>query len=154
MGGQRVVVLGAGNTGVAMAADLALAGHGVLLWEHPAFAAALEPIRGSLAIRLEGAARTGPARLTAATTDAAEALAWSDTLLCSVPSYAHAPVLAEIRPFLRPGHLLALLPGNLGALAVGRALAAAGVSEVVAESDTAPYVCRKTGPDAASSGGG
>lgn len=147
---QRIAVLGAGNTGAAMAADLALAGHAVLLWEHPAFAAALEPIRRDREIRLEGTARAGRARLAGVTTDAAEALAWSDTLLCSVPSYAHAPVLQQILPFLRPGHLLALLPGNLGALAVGRALAAAGVAGVaVAESDTAPYVCRKTAPDAA-----
>ena len=150
VGGDRIAVLGVGNTGVAMAADLALAGHAVLLWEHPDHAAGLEPIRHGREIRLEGAARTGRARLAGATTDPAEALAWSDTLLCSVPSFAHAPILRQILPFLRPGHLLALLPGNFGALALGRGLAAAGVAEVVvAESDTAPYVCRKTAPDAA-----
>ncbi|MBA3413828.1 MAG: NAD/NADP octopine/nopaline dehydrogenase family protein [Chloroflexia bacterium] len=150
MGGERIAVLGAGNTGVALAAELALAGHEVLLWEQPAFAGAVEPIRRGRELRLEGTARTGRAELAGATTDPAEALAWSATLLCSVPSYAHAPILRQILPFLRPGHLLALLPGNLGALAVGRALGAAGVAGItVAESDTAPYVCRKTGPDAA-----
>jgi hypothetical protein len=96
----------------------------------------LEPIRHGREIRLEGAARTGRARLAGATTDPAEALAWSDTLLCSVPSFAHAPILRQILPFLRPGHLLALLPGNLGALALGRGLAAAGVAEAPSPSRT------------------
>lgn len=145
---RRVTVLGAGNTGLCLAADLALAGEEVLLWEHPAFGAAVAPLRDGGAVTLEGAARTGTARLAAATTDAAAALAWSDVLLCSVPSYAHAPLLAEIRPHLRPGHLLALLPGNLGTLAAARELRAAGVDGVtLAEADTAPYVCRKLAPD-------
>jgi opine dehydrogenase len=150
MSGTRVTVLGASNTGFSIAANLALAGHEVLLWEHHEFVAALEPIRDSLTITLEGTARTGPARLASATTDPAEALAWSDVLLCSVPSFAQAAITAEVLPHLRSGHLLALLPGNLGTLAVARWLRQANISGMtVAESDTAPYVCRKSGPDRA-----
>src|SRR5262245_32812573 len=100
-----------------MAANLALAGFDVLLWEHPDFAQTIEPIRESLTIYLDGSARTGPAKLAGVTTDAAAALAWSETLVCSVPSYAHQPFIEQILPHLEPGHLLALLPGNLGALA-------------------------------------
>ena len=56
----------------------------------------------------------------------------------------------QILPHLKPGHLLALLPGNLGALAVASALREEGIDGViVAESDTAPYVCRKSAPDRA-----
>src|ERR687891_2303005 len=143
---KRVTVLGGGNTAFSMAANLALAGFEVLLWEHPEFAQTIEPIRDSLTIHLDGAGSTGAARLAAVTTDPAEALAWSETLVCSVPSYAHGPFLEQILPHLKPGHLLALLPGNLGALAVARALRAAGEDGgIVAESDTAPYVCRKSG---------
>ena len=120
----------------------------MLLWEHPDFAQTIEPIRESLTIHLDGAGRTGR-RLAAVTTDPAEALAWSETLVCSVPSYAHGPFLEQILPHLKPGHLLALLPGNLGALAAARALRAAGIEVIVAESDTAPYVCRKSAPDRA-----
>ena len=150
MSGTRVTVLGASNTGFSIAANLALAGHEVLLWEHPDFAAALAPIESSLTITLEGRARTGPGRLAAVTTDPAQALAWSDVLLCSVPSYAHAAFTAALLPHLRSGHLLALLPGNLGSLAVARALRQANITGVmVVESDTAPYVCRKSGPDRA-----
>jgi len=53
-------------------------------------------------------------------------------------------------PHLRPGHLLALLPGNLGTLAFARALDEAGTDGVLlAEADTAPYVCRKTASERA-----
>ena len=150
MDNQRVVVLGGGNTAFSMAANLALPGHHVLLWEHPAFAHTLDPIRNSMTVHLEGEARIGAAKLAAVTTDAATALAWSETLVCSVPSYAHRAVAEHLVPHLRPGHVLALLPGNLGTLAFARALRAAEADGVIlAESDTAPYVCRKTAPDRA-----
>ncbi|MGH2618907.1 MAG: hypothetical protein ACRDJC_27075, partial [Thermomicrobiales bacterium] len=147
---NRVTVLGGGNTAFSMAANLALAGCEVLLWEHPEFAQTLDPIRETQTIYLDGSARTGAARLAAVTTDPAEALAWSETLVCSVPSYAHQPFLEQLLPHLKPGHVLALLPGNMGALAVAKALRDAGIDgAIVAESDTAPYVCRKSAPDRA-----
>ncbi len=147
---SRVTVLGGGNTAFSLAANLALAGWAVLLWEHPDCAGSIAPIRQSRTIHLEGAARTGAAQLAGVTTDPAAALAWSDLLVCSVPSYAHRPFVEQIVPHLRPGHLLALLPGNLGTLVFARALRTARVTGVIlAEADTAPYVCRKTGPDRA-----
>ncbi len=150
MSAARVTVLGGGNTAFALAADLALRGHQVLLWEHPDFAETVEPIRERRVIHLAGTEKAGAASLTGVTTDAAEALTWSDALLAAVPSYAHAAFADQLVPHLRPGHLLALLPGNLGTLAFAGALRAAGTSGVaLAEADTAPYVCRKTGPDGA-----
>jgi opine dehydrogenase len=99
---------------------------------------------------LEGTARTGAAQLAGVTTDAGEALAWSDVQLCAVPSYAHAAFAEQIGPHLRDRHILALLPGNLGTLAVAALLPAATRAKVtLVESDTAPYVCRKSGPDRA-----
>jgi opine dehydrogenase len=133
-----------------MAANLALAGHEVLLWEHPDFAHTIAPIQHSHTIYLEGEARTGAARLAGVALDPAEALRWSEVVVCSVPSYAHQPFIAQLAPHFRPGQIVALLPGNLGTLAFAAALRKAGVSGVIlAESDTAPYVCRKTGPDRA-----
>lgn len=150
MAGSRVTVLGASNTGFSIAANLALAGQDVLLWEHPAFASTLDPIKDRRVIELEGTARTGRATLGAVTTETDEALAWSDVLLCSVPSYAHAAFAEQLVPHLRDGHILALLPGNLGTLAFAKSLRVAGRSGVtLVESDTAPSVCRKNGPDRA-----
>lgn len=143
----RITVLGAGNTGFSIAAKLTLDGHQVVLWEHPDFAHTIAPIQESLTITLRDERGERSARLTGVTTSAAEALAWSDLLLCSVPSYAHAPFARLLVPHLRSGHVLALLPGNLGSLAFAKALSDGDVTGVVVcESDTAPFVCRKTAP--------
>jgi opine dehydrogenase len=97
-----------------------------------------------------GADSRDPGPLRAVTTDPAEALAWSATLICSVPSYAHRPFIDDLAPHLRPGHLLALPPGNLGSLAVARALPDTEMEgAILAGSDTAPYGCRKSAPDRA-----
>ena len=111
---KRITMLGGGNTALSLAANLALAGHEVLIGEHPDFAATLDPIRANLLIRLEGTARTGAARIAAVTTDPAEALAWSDLPLSSVRSYAHAPFVAQFAPHLRPGHALAVAGAGRG----------------------------------------
>lgn len=146
---RRVAVLGGGNTGFALAANLALRDYVVTLWEIPAHADTLAPLYDGRGIRLTGVAEGGIAQLHAATTDIAATLATNDVLLVPVPSYAHRSFAAAIVPHLRPGHVVVLLPGNLGALAFVEAARAAGTLDgvIVAEADTAPYVCRKLGPD-------
>jgi opine dehydrogenase len=146
--GQRVTVLGGGNTAFALAANLTLRGYETTLFELPAFAESLAPLQRSGVVRLSGAAEQGMARLAAVTTDAREA-AKADVLLLAVPSYAHRAFADALLPHLRPGHVLALLPGNLGSLAFARWAREVGRADGVAfvETDTAPYVCRKVGPD-------
>jgi opine dehydrogenase len=151
---RSVVVLGGGNTSFSVAAKLAIEGHQVVLWEHESQAASLAPIRQTRQIRLLGTGGEGVATLTAVTTDPAEALDAGDVLLAPVPSYAHKTFGEALLPHLKERHLLALLPGNLGALAFARWLRERGAAPgrggpIVAESDTAPYVCRKTAPDTA-----
>ena len=147
---NRVTVLGGGNTAFSIAAKLGLDGFEVLLWEHPAFARTLEPVRETLTIHLEGTAVTGAAHLAGVTTDAREAAAWSDHLVASVPSYAHRAFAEAFAPVLKTRQTLALLPGNLGSLEFAEVMRKAGAPGcILAESDTAPYVCRKTAPDRA-----
>jgi opine dehydrogenase len=151
---RPVVVLGGGNTAFAIAAKLALEGRRVVLWEDESEAATIAPIRERRQVRLAGTGGEGTATLALVTTDPAEALAAGDVLLASVPSYAHAPFAERLLPHLRPNHLLALLPGNLGSLFFARRLRERGLTPgadgpTIAESDTAPYVCRKTAPDTA-----
>ena len=150
MTNNRVTVLGGGNTAFGIAAKASLDGFDVLLWEHPAFAWTLEPIRKTLTIHLEGTSVTGAARLAGVTTDVREAAGWADRLVASVPSYAHKAFADAFAPALKTGQTLALLPGNLGSLEFAELLRRAGAPGcVLAESDTAPYVCRKTAPDRA-----
>ena len=145
-----VAVLGGGNTAFAVAANLTLRGHQITLYELPDQAAAVEPILDAREIRLEGVAEQGTAKINSVTTDAAEAVAASDLLLLIVPSYAHRPFAEELAPHLTSGKAVVLMPGTLGALEWARILKERNVNGVtLAEVDTAPYVCRKTGPESA-----
>lgn len=145
---RRVAVLGGGNTGFSLAANLQLRGFAVTLWEIPEHGGTLTPLKEGT-IRLTGVAEQGMARLHHITTDIAETMAANDLLLVPVPSYAHRAFAAACVPHLRPGHVIVLTPGNMGALAFAQAARVAGKLDgvVVAEADTAPYVCRKLAPD-------
>lgn len=147
---SSLTILGGGNTAFSVAANLTLLGHQVTLWEIPSFAQTLEPIRERSEIQLIGVAQTGAARIHRLTTDIAEALAENTLILIIVPSYAHQPFLTECLPYLRPDHTIVFMPGNLGSLAWAHAIREAGKElPLLAEVDTAPYVCRKTAPDTA-----
>jgi opine dehydrogenase len=151
---SSLTILGGGNTAFAVAANLTLRGFEVTLGEVPSFAGMLEPIRESRTIRLDGVAERGAARIARVTTDIGEALGANDLALLIVPAYAHRPFAEACAPHLRSGQTIVLMPGTLGTLEFARILADAGcrVAErgiTLAETDTAPYVCRKLTPDSA-----
>jgi opine dehydrogenase len=154
---SSVTILGGGNTAFAVAANLTLAGFEVTLCEIPSFRHTVEPILGDRRIALDGVAHRDTASLHAVTTDFAEALAANDVALLIVPAYAHRPFAEACAPHLRAGQTVVLTPGTLGSLEFARVVRERrgdGLFEgdnplVLAETDTAPYVCRKTGPAAA-----
>lgn len=151
---SSLTVLGGGNTAFAVAANLALRGFEVTLGEVPAFAGMLEPIRESRSIRLDGVAERGAARIARVTTDVGEALGANNLVLLIVPAYAHRPFAEACAAHLRSGQTVVLMPGTLGTLEFARVLAEAGPpisarGVTLAETDTAPYVCRKLTPDSA-----
>ena len=156
---SSVTILGGGNTAFAVAANLTLAGFQVTLCELPAFRHTVEPVLDRREIALDGVAYRDTARVHAVTTDFAEALAANDLVLLIVPAYAHRPFAEACAPHLRRGQCVVLMPGTLGSLEFARLVRERGGAELfggpdglaVAETDTAPYVCRKTGPASAPS---
>ena len=150
MATRSVTILGGGNTAFAVAADLALQGHEITLYELPEFASTLEPIRETQTINLVGVSEQGAARIHRVTTDIEEALAASNLALLIVPAYAHKRFAEVCAPHLKAGQTVVIMPGTLGTLEWSRILHEAGTTGVtLAEVDTAPYVCRKTAPDIA-----
>ncbi|HMN29360.1 MAG TPA: NAD/NADP octopine/nopaline dehydrogenase family protein [Caldilineaceae bacterium] len=147
---RSLTILGGGNTAFAVAANLALRGYAVTLCEHPDFAWTLDPIRATGQIKLLGVAEQGAATLTHLTTDPQVACE-NALLLLIVPAYAHKPFAEFVGPYLRDGHVVVITPGTLGALEFARIVAEQGnrARIIIAETDTAPYVCRKTAPDTA-----
>ncbi|HKI32563.1 MAG TPA: NAD/NADP octopine/nopaline dehydrogenase family protein [Gemmataceae bacterium] len=154
---SSLTILGGGNTAFAVAANLTLAGFQVTLCELPAFRHTVQPLLGTGQITLDGVAYRDTARVHAVTTDFADALAVNDLVLLIVPAYAHKPFAEACAPHLHRGHTVVLTPGTLGSLEFARVvrerrgpeLFAGSNGLVIAETDTAPYVCRKTGPASA-----
>ena len=151
MAKKPVTVLGGGNTAFSVAADLSLAGVEVILCEIPSFAHSIEPIRETRQIALDGVANRGTAKLAAVTTDFAKCLAQCELVLLIIPSYGHRAFAKQCAPFLRDGQTVVLMPGNLGCLQFASFLREQNVGNdvVLAETDTAPYVCRKMSPTSA-----
>ena len=147
---EAVTILGGGNTAFAAAANLTLRGYKVILYEIPGFEASLAPVKGTSTIHLKGVAGQGAAVIHRMTTDIEEALRASDLVLLIVPAYAHRPFAEVCASHLRKEQVVVLTPGTLGTLEWARILREAGTAGVIlAETDTAPYVCRKTAPDTA-----
>jgi opine dehydrogenase len=151
MSTPALTVLGGGNTAFAVAANLALAGCRVTLAELPGFRHMIDAIQESRQITLDGVARQGTARLHAVTTDLAEALAVNELVLLIVPAYGHKPFAEACAPHLKSKHVVVLMPGTLGSLEFARILNERGAAKgvVLADTDTAPYVCRRVAPTAA-----
>lgn len=154
---SSLTILGGGNTAFAVAANLTLAGFEVTLCEIPSFKHTIQPILGHRLIALEGVAHRDTARIHLVTSDFSEALAANELVLLIVPAYAHRHFAEACTPFLRKGQTVVLLPGTLGSLEFARIVREKRGDDlftgpsglVIAESDTAPYVCRKTGPASA-----
>jgi opine dehydrogenase len=146
-----VVVLGADALGLALAADLALAGREVVLYETSEREALIAPIRERRRITVQRAGRAEVATLAVVTDDPFAALGAGDVLLATVPPDAQAAFAEFLLPLVEPRHLLVLCRGGLGSLAMARWLLLRGRQPgglaTFAETDLPPFVCRRTGPD-------
>lgn len=143
-------MVGGGNAGFGLAADLALRGVRVRLFDLPPFEQALAPVRAAGGIRVRGVRGEGLARLEAVTTDPEEALAGSEVVLLAVPAYGQEAMAEVLGPYLRPDQMVVLMPGSFGgALTFLRVLQDAGRGEVpvIAECSSFVFACKKDGDD-------
>jgi opine dehydrogenase len=143
---MELAVLGAGNGGLAAAAQLTQRGHSVRLWNRSA--APIDALVERGGIELRGALGDVRVEIAQATTDLADALAGVDAIVVVLPATAHGPVataLAEgptvdVPVLLNPGHMC-------GSLHVRRVFEAAGrPAPPVAELGTLAHVCRSPEP--------
>jgi opine dehydrogenase len=144
MGIEKVAVLGAGNAGHAVAADLTLAGLCVNLYELPEFEANLAPIRERGGIEITGVVRQGFARVDCVTTDMARAIQDAEYVLVVTQALAHDRLAQLCAPHLRRGQVVVVFPGSGGSLVFGKALH--GKDVITAETVSLPYACRVVEP--------
>lgn len=141
-----VAILGAGAGGAAAAADLALRGFEVRLWNRNR--RTLEPFLRRGAVGYEGALGDGEVRPRLVTDRLGDALAGADVAVVCLPALAHEPVIAEL---LRQDSVppLVLDPGHTGGALHFRATFARAGRPLppLAELSTLTYVARKLRPD-------
>lgn len=141
-------MLGAGNGGHCMAADLALAGHEVALCELPEFADGLAKVQETRTIRLTGVGRQGHARLAEVTFDVGSAAERAELLNLVVPAFGQARFFDELIPRLRDGQVVVVWAGDYGSLELRRLLRERRpeLDVHVVETNTLPYGTRLAAP--------
>ena len=144
--GDKICVLGAGNGGQSMAADLASRGWDVTLFELPRFRHAIEvPLKtGTLTLTERGVTSVVPVRVT---TDIQEALSDARIINVVVPANGHDYFFEAILPHLTSEQLVVVWSGRLGALRLLAMGLRAGRTDLqVVEVNTLAYGARLDGP--------
>ena len=144
---EKICVVGAGNGGFAISADMALAGYRVTIYEDEAFTDGLKELFETKTITLTGASRNGEAKMYKVTTDLQDAVSDVDVIICSMPAFAQEITARKLAKVVKPGQIVFLCPGSTGgALVYGRIFHEEGVKDVrICEVQTLPYSTRKSG---------
>ena len=145
---EKICLIGGGNGGFAISADMALAGYRVSLWEDERFAGGIKELMETKTITLTGASRNGEAHLYKVTTDLEDAVSDVDVIIVSMPAFAQESMALRLSKYVKPGQIVFLCPGATGgALVYGRVFHEQGVKGVrICEVQTMPYSTRKSGP--------
>ncbi len=143
---RNVAVIGGGNGGQAMAADLAMRGHAVRLYSRRA--AMISAACGAGGIVMKGAL-CGTGQPALITDNLADAVRGAEIIMMVTTADAHAAIARALAPLLEDGQLVVLNPGRTGgALEVRHVLKQCGVQAQVqlAEAQSLVYACRSEAP--------
>ena len=143
-----IAVLGGGNGGHAIAANLCLAGFKVNFFELPLFAESFEKVLRTKEIQIQGISIDGVAKLNLATTDIQQALKDAEVIFVITPAFGHKAMAEISAPFVQDGQIIVLMPGSGGSLEFINIFKQKKVKREItfAESCTLPYGARLKGP--------
>ncbi len=143
-----IAVLGGGNGGHAVAANLSLAGFKVNFFELPQFAESFEKVLRTKEIQIQGISVDGAAKLNLATTDIQQAIKDAEVIFVITPAFGHKAMAEVCAPFVQDGQIIVLMPGSGGSLEFVNIFKQKKVKKEVtfAESCTLPYGARLKGP--------
>jgi opine dehydrogenase len=142
---MKTAILGGGHGAYAAAADLAAAGHEIVLWRRDA--AAIGTLRDDPRIVLKDAGGARSVPIAGASADIGAAIAGAELIVVPLPATAQDDVAAALAPHLVDGQVVFLPPGSFGSFAMARRVPAAGSRAHIAwaETGTLPYLARKHG---------
>lgn len=158
---KKIAVLGAGNGGYVMAADLSMVGHEVNLYELPEYTENnLGPVirRGGIEvisqdnsgkeIILSAGGRSGFTKISGKVgSDIKEAISGVDIVMLVVPGFVREKFIRAFAPYLEDGQIILIWPGYFGALQCVKLLKDLGVEKdiAIAETESLIYNCTKLG---------
>ncbi|BES66576.1 NAD/NADP octopine/nopaline dehydrogenase family protein [Gottschalkiaceae bacterium SANA] len=140
---KRIAVLGAGNSGLAMAAHLTLLGEEVCLWNRSK--KNIQELMKDKRVKMTGEVR-GEVALHCITPDLGAAIEACQWIMVTTPATAHGDIAKRLAPLIKPDQRIILHPGRtFGALEFERTLLRMGVTElpVILEAITNLYAARK-----------
>lgn len=143
---MKIAVVGSGNGSYAAAADFGLKGHRVRMV--PGRPTEHTELLETGSITRTGVGLQGTALLDKVTDDPAEALDDAEIVVSMDPAITQERRARLLAPHLRPGQIVILSPGSLGAPAFAKILRMEGGADnlVFAEPGTLPYLARKSAP--------
>lgn len=144
---MKVTIIGAGNSGIAMAAHLSHAGNEVTLWNRSR--ATISKLIETHLIYSEGIVK-GEVALHKVTDDIKEALIDPDIILITTPANSHKELAELIGKNLTKSTVIVLNPGRtFGALEFSEIFESYNkdYKQIIAETQTIIYTCRKTSDD-------
>jgi len=120
--------MGSGPASLANAAVLSRRGFVVKLFNPPDYPSDLTEIQRLGGFEIEGSLGDEFVRISCITTNIQQALRTVQLIIISVPGYAQMLMAQYCLPYLKPGHILLLMPGSAGSLEVATFLTRAGFS--------------------------
>lgn len=144
---MNVTVIGAGNSGLAMAAHLGQQGHKVVLWNRSR--STISKLMETQTIYCEGII-SGKIKIDLVTDDIQRAVENPDVILITTPANSHKDLAELIGKNIKKEALIVLNPGRtFGALEFKEVYNKYNgqFEQTIAETQTIIYTCRKTGED-------
>lgn len=142
-----ITIIGAGNSGLAMAAHLGLEGHNIRIWNRSKLN--ISKLIETHTIYCEGIIN-GKVEVELVTDDITKAIENSELILVTTPASSHKELAELIGKNLRHETLIVLNPGRtFGALEFQETYKMYNphLKQTIAETQTIVYTCRKTGED-------
>lgn len=144
---MKITVIGAGNSGLAMAGQLAIAGHDVILWNRTE--ENIKKIMQTKIINMEGVIED-KAVLKNATSDLNLALAEPEIVIITPPAFSHRELAIRFRECLQTEPLIILSPGRTCGAIEFRHYYNQGNNPnkpLITEAQTVIHTCRKLSED-------
>ena len=139
---KKIAVLGGGNGAHTMAADLALRGYSVRMYEQTRFIDKLSVLRDTLTIRVSGC-MNGQAHIDMLTDNMAEAIDGADYIAVVTPSFAHTAIAEMLKGIVKKEQVILIYPGGFGALEFKRVLG--DECPLIVQTNNLPYDTRLNG---------